>query len=64
MIGWILMVVNLFIGLAAIVCCLIRGDDLFSYQLTLLIVFIISMVIGLLAFIDMIVYRKMRKDIK
>jgi hypothetical protein len=59
-IGWVLMIINLFIGLSTLICSFITGDSFISHQLILVTVFFISMVIGLLALIDMVIYRKIK----
>jgi len=59
-IGWLLMIINLFIGLVAIIFSIIRNTSIISFQPTMLVIFSLSMLIGLLAFVDMIIYRRIR----
>lgn len=59
-IGWFLMVLNLTIGLTALTFCLFSGKSVLTYENIIMTVFIIAMIIGVLAIVDMSIYKKLR----
>jgi len=60
-IGWCLMVGQLFVGLIVILISIIRGESIIAQERTIIGMFIISMLIGLMAFIDMRIAKQIRK---
>lgn len=60
--GYLLMVLNLCIGIAAIVVSLITNKSIAEHETTILAVFFISMIIGMLAVADTIIYLKIRSQ--
>lgn len=59
LIGWILMVINLHIGISLVIASIIRGVSLFSHPNAILTLLIISIVIGIFALTDMLIFRRL-----
>ena len=58
LIGWCLMVINLFIGLVALVISLMSKEPVVYQHKTMVFIYAIAMIIGLMAVIDMYSARK------
>ena len=61
LIGWCLMLLNLFIGTLSLISSLINGISVTSQHNTMGVIFFIAMVIGIMAAIDGIIARRISK---
>jgi hypothetical protein len=61
LIGWILMVINLCIGITTLIASFLSGQSVISQPRSLVAVLVIAIIIGILAVADMIIYKTIRK---
>ena len=63
-IAWLLMIINLSIGIITTTYSIIVGHPIISQKVSLITIMLIAMVIGILALSDMIIYKKIVKSKK